>query len=496
MVVPKAEPDTPESLFAMARSCQKAGRLREAEALYRRVLALRPDHAPSWHRLGAIAYQYGNHDAAVTLLRRALDLEGGNSSFHCHLGVALHALRKLEEAEACYRRALELEPGFADAWSNLGNVMLERGEAAAAIDCHLKALSISGDVGALHYNLGNALRASGDIVGAIRAYREAIRYAPSHADAHLNLALLLLLNGEMAAGLQEYEWRWRVSAPTSAARGFSRPIWDGEPLDGKVLLLHAEQGLGDTIQFCRYVALAAERAQVVFEVPGRLVRLMSSMKGNWRTVATAAELPGFDVQCPLLSAPLAFRTTRDTIPARVPYLAAEPDLVEAWRQRLPSTGTRVGIAWQGNPGARADRRRSASLEHFLGLARCAGVRLVSLQKNEGVEQLAGVPSDVVQNLGDVLDTGPDAFVDTAAVMMNLDLVITTCTSIAHLAGALGRPVWIAVDGLPHWPWGLSGERSAWYPTARLFRQRQPGQWADVFEDIASGLAERAQGLRR
>lgn len=511
MVAPKGDGEAPgdraatrnrvdekpvDSLFALARSYQKADRLAEAEALYRRVLALQPDHAQSWHRLGAIAYQCGNHEAAVTLIRRALELEEDNSRFHCHLGVALHALGRLEDAEACYRRALELEPGLADAWSNLGNVQLARGETSAAIDCHSKALSIEGHVGAFHYNLGNALRACGDVSKAIVEYREAIARSPQHADAHLNLALLLLLKGEMAEGLREYEWRWRVSAPTSPARGFSRPLWSGEPLAGKVLLVHAEQGLGDTIQFCRYVPLVAAHAQVVFEVPRRLLRLMSSINGNWCAVAMGETLPAFDAHCPLLSLPLAFRTTEDTIPVQVPYLAAEPERIEAWRRRLPSSGTRVGIAWQGNPGAKADQRRSASLQHFLGLARLPGVRLVSLQKNQGAEQLAGVPAEVVQNLGETLDGGPDAFVDTAAVMMSLDLIITTCTSIAHLAGALGRPVWIAVDSLPHWTWKLSGERSLWYPTARLFRQRAPGGWADVFDRITSGLSEYVQEAPR
>jgi Flp pilus assembly protein TadD len=482
-----------ESLFALARSYQKGGRLREAEALYRRLLALQPNHAPSLHRLGAIAYQCGNPGAAVTLIDRALGIDEGNSTYHCHLGVALHALGRLANAETAYRRALELEPGFADAWSNLGNVLLERGDAAAAIECHSKALSIKPNVAELHYNFGNALRACGDISKAVAEYREAIRCSPEHADSHLNLALLLLLKGEMAEGLKEYEWRWRVSAPTSPARCFERPLWNGKPLDGKVLLVHAEQGLGDTIQFCRYVPLAAERApQVVFEVPRRLVRLMSSMNGNWRIVGAGEQLPAFDAHCPLLSLPLAFRTTEEKIPGRVPYLTAEPERIEAWRRRLPSSGTRVGIAWQGNPGAKVDDRRSVSLKHFLALADIPGVRLISLQKNRGIEQLDGVPAGVVQNLGAVLDTGADAFVDTAAAIMSLDLVVTTCTSIAHLAGALGRPVWVAVDSLPHWPWKLSEERSAWYPTAQLFRQCAPGNWAEVFERIASSLSRRAQ----
>lgn len=481
-----------DSLFSRARAHHKEGRLREAEALYRRVLALQPSHAPSLHRLGAIAYQCGNHGAAAVLIRRAIDLEDGNAAFHCHLGVVLHALGRLDDAESCYTRALELEPGLADAWTNLGNALLEHGKTDAAIDCHAKALTLGGDVGEAHYNLGNALRARGDIAQAVAEYREAIRLSPKHADAHVNLALLLLLSGEMTEGLREYEWRWRVSAPTSPARAFDRPLWDGEPLDGKALLIHAEQGLGDTIQFCRYVPPAAERAQVIFEVPKQLMRLMSGMKGNWRMVRAGEPLPGFDAHCPLLSLPLAFHATEDTIPTRVPYLAAEPDRIEAWRQRLPSSGIRVGIAWQGNPGASADHRRSASLAHFLGLARLPGVRLISLQKNQGVEQLAGVPFEVVQNLGEALDPAPDAFVETAAVMMSLDLVITTCTSIAHLAGALGRPVWIAVDSLPHWPWKLSGESSAWYPTARLFRQRVPGEWADVFDRITCRLNAHVQ----
>jgi hypothetical protein len=265
-------------------------------------------------------------------------------------------------------------------------------------------------------------------------------------------------------------------------------LWNGEASDG-ALLLHTEQGMGDTIQFCRYASLAAMRKRVTLQVPRSLVRLLSNLAGIERVVAEGTPLPDFEASCPLLSLPRVFNTTLETIPGPIPYLAAETERVIAWREQLPESGFRIGIVWAGSPRYKADRGRSAPLNQWAPLARVPGVQLISLQKGHGLDQIGQLPRDMeVLTLGVDFDCGEDAFLDTAAVMMNLNLVIAVDTAVAHLAGALGRPVWLAVSALPHWVWMLSREDSPWYPTMRLFRQTCPGDWTSVFERMANELA--------
>jgi hypothetical protein len=274
---------------------------------------------------------------------------------------------------------------------------------------------------------------------------------------------------------------------------FPTPPWDGSPLDGRTILVHAEQGLGDTMQFLRYVPLVRRRGgRVILVCQPPLMRLLSRVPGIERLVAWGEPLPEYDVQVPLMSLPGLFGTTLETVPAEVPYLDAEPALVEAWRHRLGSyAGFQVGIVWQGNPRFRFDRLRSIPLAQFAPLARVPGVHLLSLQKGPGRDQLAALPGSFpVTDLGHQLDETTGAFLDTAAVMKNLDLVITSDTVAAHLAGALGVPVWVALHDVPDWRWLLDREDSPWYPTMRLFRQTRPGQWEEVFERIAAALHRR------
>ena len=484
--------ENPDRLFAAASACLAAGSLSQAERLFQEILCVHPAHAESLHRLGVLAHQTGHPRAAATLIGRAIAVDGQRATYHCHLGIVLHAQGDLDAAADCYERAIALEPSFAEAWTNLGNARLEQGETGAAVEHHRKALDLKPAIADFHYNLGNALRVTGGTNAAIEAYRNAILRSPGHADAHLNLALLLLLKGDFAEGLEQYEWRWRVRAPTSPERDFDQPPWRGEVLGSRVLLIHAEQGLGDTIQFCRYVAMVAKRGQVVFEVPRPLVRLISSLDPGCPIIAKGDQLPPFDVHCPLLSLPWAMGTRRDSIPGPVPYLFPAADQVARWRDRIATEGLRIGITWQGNANARLDRDRSVPLAQFAPLAQIPGVRLFSLQKADGVAQLARLPNGFhVETFGGTLDAGADAFMDTAALMASLDLVITPCTAVAHLAGALGRPVWIALQALPHWTWMLETDTSPWYPTARLFRQSQAGDWTGVFDRMAKALGELA-----
>ena len=290
--------------------------------------------------------------------------------------------------------------------------------------------------------------------------------------------------GHLAEGWREYEWRWlKKELPHDMRRHETFPRWHGEPGQGRTLLVWPEQGLGDIIQFVRYLPLLRQRGwQVIFEVPSLLARLLDGLDGV-AAVPYGDPLPPFDAQCPLLSLPLGFGTTLETIPASVPYVYAEPERRAFWRQRLPKDGFRIGIVWQGSPIHSNDRHRSIPLKQFAPLSAIPGVRLVGLQKNHGLDQLAGLPEGMtVQTLGAEYDEG--GFPDTAALIMELDLIVSADTSVAHLAGALGRPVWVALPMVPDWRWLLNRADSPWYPSMRLFRQPERGDWDSVFHEIA------------
>jgi hypothetical protein len=303
--------------------------------------------------------------------------------------------------------------------------------------------------------------------------------------------MLWLVQGNLEEGWPEYEWRWRCK--DAFERAFDQARWDGSPLNGRTILLHAEQGLGDTIQLVRYAPMVHERGGgVVLECQKPLERLLARSPGIDQLVTQGSALPSFDVHLPLLSLPGVFRTTLATVPGTAPYVFADPDLVEYWRQELSTlSGRRIGIVWQGSPTYNSDTRRSIPLTEFAPLARVPGVHLISLQKGLGVEQLKALPEGFrVLDLSERLDQTAGPFMDTAAVIMNLDLVIAPDTAIAHLAGALGARVWVALATSPSWRWLLDRDDSPWYPTARLFRQRENGSWLGVMEQIAEALAKR------
>ena len=507
----------------------QAGRLEEAERLYRQVLALDPRQADGLHLLGVVAHQSGRHDLAVEMIGRAVAINATEASYHSNLGVALKHLGRLDDAVACYRRALDLWPEFPDAHNglgsalgelgrpdeaaacfrraldlrpdfpeahnNLGTVWQELGRLDAAVACYRQALGLRPDYVEAHDNLGNVLRVQGRPAEAAACFRQALRLRPAYPEAHYDLALLLLAQGDMAAGWPEYEWRWQTPEMATARRSFATPQWRGEPAEGRTLLIHAEQGFGDTIQFCRYAGLAAARGwRVVLEVQPPLVRLLRSLTGVDQVVARGGELPPFDFHCPMLSLPLAVGTTVATIPGDTPYLHADAAQVAVWRTRaasLPTPGVRVGLAWAGNPRrespalAAVDRRRSIAPERLAPLLALPGVHFFSLQK-DGPAAPGGLP--LTDAMNDMTD-----FADTAALIASLDLVISVDTAVAHLAAALGRPVWLLDRFDPCWRW-LTGRRdSPWYPTLRLYRQPHPGDWDSVIAEVGGDLRRFAAG---
>ena len=318
----------------------------------------------------------------------------------------------------------------------------------------------------------------------------------------MGLALARLTLGDYQGGFAEYEWRWKTKR-FAGSPAYHEPLWDGSGLDGKTILLHAEQGLGDTVQFLRFVLLVKDRGgRVIVACQKPLLPLFAACPWIDQLVAQGETLPAFDVQAPLLSLPRIFGTTLATLPSQVPYLSADPGLVQRWQKELAAyPGFRVGIAWQGNPNNPADRQRSFPLDCLAPLAKLPGVRLFSLQKGPGTEQIdQRAQRFPLVELGSRLDEAAGPFMDTAAVMTNLDLVISACTSLAHLAGALAVPVWIALKFAPEWRWLYGRDDSPWYPTARLFRQPQPGDWTAVFDRMAAALRERLaaspSGVRR
>lgn len=481
-------------------------------------------------RLAALALQkQGRIDQAIRLYLRGLALNPSDAAAYRSLGTAYKTQKRFDLAVACFRKAVELCPAFPEAWNNLGNTLTEQKDDAGAAACFERAFAVQPQFAGAHFNFAQALGRLGrfdDAVAASRkatelsprsaefynglgmalydarrvdeaivAYDQAIALRPTFAPARYNLSHALLASGDYERGWPEYEWRWKLETVKPPA--FTQPRWDGTVQPNATILLEAEQGLGDTIQFARYVSLVRERVgSVVLRCQKPLVRLLSAMPGIDRLISQE-ESPGlFDVWSPLMSLPLVFTPNVASIPNRVPYLTAENSAIRFWQDRLgPVRQLRVGIHWQGNPAFPKDRFRSIPLRYFEPLARTAGVSLVSLQKGTGREQLANGASFPVLDLNLSLEEIHGPFVDTAAILKCLDLVITSDTSLAHLAGALGVETWLAVPSLPEWRWLLGRNDSPWYPTLRLFRQNRPGQWADVFLRMAAQLAPRAANRR-
>jgi len=483
------KPDYAEVHNNLCNILTQQGKLDEAIAGYREAIRLKPGYADAHNNLAIALKDNGRPEEAAACSREAIRLQPDFPEAHNSLGTALKDLGRSDEAMACYRHAIQLRPGYIDPYDNIGILLMEQGKLEEAIDWFQKALSLNPDYPAAHYNLGVTLMDLGRRAEALACYEQALRLKPDYAEVHFSRAMALLLAGDFARGWTEYEWRWQWKL--FRAPSLVRPLWDGSPLAGRSILLHPEQGLGDTMQFIRYTALVKEAGgRVLMSCPPALQRLLTRCPGIDQLVGLGPDFPPYDVHAPLLSLPRIFNTTLATIPARIPYVFADPDLIAHWRQRLSAhAGFKIGIAWQGNPQNKTDRRRSISLTHFARLAAVQGVQLFSLQKGPGVEQLRDVAGRfLIADLGSQLDEASGPFMDTAAVMKNMDLVISSDTATAHLAGALGVPTWVALPFAPDWRWLLERDDSPWYPTVRLFRQREPENWDDVFERMARALA--------
>lgn len=487
-----SNPDFAEARYKQGLTLLGLGRFDEALAAFDAVRAVKPDLAELHFYRGNTLLELGRAGEALAAYDDALRLLPDFVEAHTNRATSLTMLNRLQEARAAFDEALRIRPDFAEALSNRGALFEDLGQFEEALADYDAALRLDPQHVQAHHNRGNVLLGFGRLKDAVSAYDEVLRLVPDHPGAHHNRGFALLSLGKLAEGWPEYEWRWRVKNwPGGKPRHPSLPQWRGEPAAGRTLLLWAEQGLGDSIQFMRYLPAVAAMGWggAIVEVPEPLLPLFAPMASSRiRIVALGDPLPPADVQCPFLSLPLAFGTVLDTIPNAVPYLEADPVRRAFWQSRVPADGVRIGIVWQGNPGYKDDRNRSIPLKHFAPLAAVEGVHLISLQKTYGLDQLFGLPAGMtVETLGRDYDAG--SFADTAALLMALDGVVTVDTAVAHLAGALGRPVWMALSTVPDWRWMTGREDTPWYPTMRLIRQTAQGEWDGVFQRIAEDVAK-------
>ncbi|MGD0767837.1 MAG: tetratricopeptide repeat-containing glycosyltransferase family protein [Tepidisphaeraceae bacterium] len=507
---------------AMKRAVQdhEAGRLADAERIYREVLAREPNHPDALHLLGMILIQGNRSDLAIEPIRRAIAVNPAMPHYHNSLGNALSDTGLIDESIAEYRQAIQLKADYAEAYNNLGISLRAKGlfdEAAAA---YRQALIIEPNYAKAHNNLGNALRDKRLLDDADAEYRLALRIDPNFAEAHRNLGGILQQRGKWQEAMESLRkavalepgnatLRWsysrillllghwkegwaqfdaRLKAPMfHLDRGFRQPQWDGSDPSGKTILLHAEGGHGDALTFIRFVPQVAQRgAKLILECQPGLVPLFEGMSGLNRVIPRGQPLPAFDWQIPLQSLPHVFGVTPENVPDKVPYLSAPPDRVSHWAARLAGeTKLRVGLMWSGAKHTGWDNR-TRSVDVFAPLAEVPGVKFFSLQK--GDESREPPPqgmdwADVSAELND--------FADTAALVQNLDLVISVDTSVAHLAGALAKPVWVLIPFQPDFRWLLDRTDTPWYPTMRLFRQPTQTGWQTPVEQMAQALSSLA-----
>lgn len=472
------------------------GNKEEAIANFRHSLRLQPTTVHTHRNLGDLLFATGQTEEAIASYRAALALSPTEAGTHNNLGNVYLHLGQLEEAAACYERAVQAEPRLLQAQSNLGDVLTKLGQPERGLVCAQHVLALDPNFPDGHLNMGVAYWRMARFPEAEACYRRAIALRPDFADAHLNLGLLLLLHERNEEGWGEYEWYRRSPTYMSRQRNFGTPSWDGSPADGQTLLAYADQGFGDTLQFVRYLPrlLAQSRAaRLLVEVQRPLIPLLRQL-GNAQIEFVPQDatqpVPAHDFHVPLFNLPLLLRCF-EPLTIKGAYLHAEASKRAEWRERLASApAPRVGIAWAGNPGQADDRRRSMMPEAFAPILQAPDVTFVSLQiEPRGplppVMRAAGV-LDLREHIGD--------FADSAALLAELDLIITVDTSVAHLAGTLGRPVWTMVSFVPDWRWGIGHTDTPWYPAMRLFRQPRAGDWAAVVEEVSAALRKWKPGL--
>ncbi|BAE50940.1 tetratricopeptide repeat protein [Paramagnetospirillum magneticum] len=478
--VVKQDPGRIQAVITLGEAQLALSRFSDAAANFRKVAAARPDDPVPHYNLGLALRGLGRLDEAAAVLERCRDMDPSVPAPWNVLGDIRRAQGRLDEAVTCLERAIQLDPGHSMAYNNLGVALQAQDRTEEAISVLERGLALQPDDPELHYSLGCSLQEATRTADATASYRRAIALRPDYGAAHWNLSHSLLRGGDFSEGWAEYDWRWQT---VQTADRHPQPLWTGDPADGRTILLWEEQGLGDTLQFIRFAPqLAAAGWKVVAVVQKPLKLLLSNLAGV-EVLARGEALPPFDVHCPLMGLPGRLGSTPETIPSR-PYLAAEPGKVAAWRERLVSQGLRVGVVWRGNPDNKRNPYRSMPSPLLAGLLNRPDVQLVNLQKDAQRDELdaMGAGARLFDATSDLTD-----FSDTAALVASLDLVVTVCTSVCHLAGGLGVPTWVLLDARADWRWFEGRLDSPWYPSARLFRQPSPGDWASVMAQVSEAL---------
>jgi tetratricopeptide (TPR) repeat protein len=462
-------------------------RFEEALVSYDRAVALRPDYAEAYSSRGATLHELKRFEEALASYDQALALQPDYAEARYNRGNALHALKRFEEALATYDRVLALRPDYVEALVNRGNPLHALNRFEEALATYDRALALRPDYVEALVNRGIILHKLKRLEEALASYERALALRPDYVEAHYNEGMSRMLAGDFQRGWQKLEWGWIAARQRYIKRNFPQPLWlASNETAGKTVLLHAEQGFGDMIQFCRYVPRVAERgARVIFEVYEPLRELMSTLPGVAQIVSTGKPLPDFDMHCSMMSLPLALGAESTTILSQTPYLRASPQAVMDWNGRLgPRHRPRIGLAWSGLPAHDNDHNRSMRLSAFLPPLEGFDATYVSLQR-----EVREVDAPMLQGRSDILHFGEElkTYADTAALIANLDLVISVDTSVAHLAGALAKPVWILLPYIPDWRWLLDRDDSPWYPTARLFRQDETRGWDGVMARVHIAL---------
>jgi tetratricopeptide (TPR) repeat protein len=489
----------PRSVFALhnrATSLIALKRYKEAWPSVTVLLGFAPDYVPALANHALLLNNERRYRQALSVLERASRLESGNPDFASARGTALMGLNRHEEALAAFQEVAALDANRPDAHHNCANALMEMNRLDEAFAECEKALAVDETYAPARLMRANLLQHMGHTEKAFAAYDAAVAANSDYAEAYYHRGSALLLHGRFAEGWRDFERRWDVSECDFERPKLRAQEWRGEDLAGRSIAVYSEQGLGDAIQFARFLPrLVRLGAKLTFLCHPTLVRLFAALSREMEVIASSPAERCFDFQCALMSLPERFALTLEGLPGPIPYLLAEEPLVRSWRERIGHQGFKVGIGWQGNPNGAIDKGRSVPLAQFRLLADLQDVRLISLQKTHGLDQLATLAAGMnVETLG-VFDAGPDGFIDTASIMESLDLVITSDTALAHLAGALGRPVWVALKYMPDWRFMLGRADSPWYPTMRLFRQPARGDWDNVFAQIAAALRVLTEGRR-
>ena len=501
----------------------RSGNIQQAQAHYRRILQVEPGQPEALHALGIIAFQLKEYEDANSLIGKAIKNKPKVPQFHYNFGLVFIALKRQEKAIQAFQEAIKIMPDYSDALYNLGLALKKKQQFEEAVSNFKHVIKLTPDDAHAYYNLGNTyealgryelavenyqlatkkngaftgafnnlalvLKAMGRIDEAISYFREALRLQPGLAEAHWNLSLALLINGQFEEGWKEHEWRFRRGKRrTIYPHRFGIPLWDGSSFTGKRLFVHSEQGFGDTLQFIRYLPMVKRLGgTVIFEAFGPLLEIMRGFPGIDKLVEISPDrrhVENCDYYVPLMSLPMLFATDIPTIPTNIPYIFADPEKVGQWKNRTNKKGYKIGIVWAGKSEHENDGNRSCAIEHFFTLAGIRGIELYGLQKGGAARQ--------TETLGGMkriinFDRELTDFSETAAAIDNLDLLISVDTALVHLAGAMGKPVWILLPHAPDWRWLLEREDSPWYPTMRLFRQPGRGDWGAVFDKVKDEL---------